>query len=50
MIQSTCLFKKKFKNYDFLNNKSIVIFMKTSTKLKIVFIEYIVNFDFKHIY
>ena len=24
--------------------------MKISTKLKIVFIEYIVNFDFKHIY
>ena len=24
--------------------------MKTLTKLKIVFIEYIVNFDFKHIY
>ena len=24
--------------------------MKISTKLKVVFIEYIVNFDFKHIY
>ena len=24
--------------------------MKISTKLKIVFIEYIANFDFKHIY
>ena len=39
-----------FKNHDFFDNKSIVIFMKISTKLKIVFIEYIVNFDFKHIY
>ena len=42
--------KKIFKNYDFFDNKSIVIFMKISTKLKIVFIEYIANFDFKHIY
>ena len=24
--------------------------MKISTKLKVIFIEYIVNFDFKHIY
>ena len=39
-----------FKNYDFFDNKSIVIFMKILTKLKIVFIKYIVNFDFKHIY
>ena len=50
MIQSTCLFKFFFKNHDFFNNKSIAIFMKISTKLKIVFIEYIANFDFKHIY
>ena len=42
--------KKIFKNYDFFDNKSIVIFMKISTKLKVVFIKYIVNFDFKHIY
>ena len=42
--------KKNFKNYNFFDNKSIVIFIKTSTKLKVVFIEYIVNFDFKHIY
>ena len=42
--------KKNFKNYDFFNNKSIVIFMKISTKLKVVFIEYIVNFNFKYIY
>ena len=42
--------KKNFKNHDFFDNKSIVIFMKISTKLKVAFIEYIVNFDFKHIY
>ena len=42
--------KKIFKKYNFFDNKSIAIFMKTSTKLKTVFIEYIVNFDFKHIY
>ena len=42
--------KKKFKNYDFFDNKSIVIFIKISTKLKIVFIKHIVNFNFKHIY
>ena len=42
--------KKNFKNHDFFDNKSIVIFIKISTKLKIVFIEYIVNFNFKHIY
>ena len=42
--------KKIFKNYDFFDNKSIVTFIKTLTKLKTVFIEYIINFDFKHIY
>ena len=42
--------KKILKNHDFFDNKSIVIFMKISTKLKIVFIEYIASFDFKHIY
>ena len=42
--------KKIFKNHDFFDNKSIVIFIKTLTKLKTAFIEYIVNFDFKHIY
>ena len=42
--------KKKFKNHDFFDNKSIATFMKISTKLKVVFIEYIVNFDFKYIY
>ena len=42
--------KKNFKNYDFFDSKSIVTFIKISTKLKTVFIEYIANFDFKHIY
>ena len=42
--------KKIFKNHNFLDNKSIVIFMKILTKLKVVFIEYIASFDFKHIY
>ena len=42
--------KKIFKNYNFFDNKSIAIFIKTSTKLKIAFIEYIASFDFKHIY
>ena len=42
--------KKNFKNYNFFDNKSIVIFIKISTKLKTAFIEYIVNFDFKYIY
>ena len=42
--------KEILKNHDFFDNKSIAIFMKISTKLKTVFIEYIVNFDFKHIY
>ena len=44
------ILKKNFKNYNFFDNKSIVIFMKILTKLKTVFIKYIVNFDFKHIY
>ena len=42
--------KKILKNYNFLNSKSMFISINITTKLKIILIEYIVKFEFKHIY
>ena len=42
--------KKILKNYDFLNSKSVLTFIKTSIKLKTISVEYTIKLKFKYIY